>query len=96
MVWGWALTPQPALIPLDGSTIQVYVDGAPFGNATYNNYRSDIAGTFPGYGNSNGAVGYYVLDTMNLANGIHTIGWLVTDDLGRTEGLGSRFFWVQN
>ena len=41
-------------------------------------------------------MGSYVLDTTTLTNGIHTIGWLVTDDLGRAEGLGSRFFWVQN
>ena len=39
---------------------------------------------------------YFFLDTTTLSNGMHTIGWLVYDDLGRGEGLGSRFFWVQN
>jgi hypothetical protein len=94
--FGWALTPQPAAIPADGSTIRVYVDGVPLGHPTYDQYRSDIATLFPGYANSGGAVGYFVLDTTALANGIHSIQWVVTDDLGRAEGIGSRYFWVQN
>ena len=95
-VWGWALTPQPGVIPTDGSTIWVYVDGVPLGHPTYNLYRVDIATLFPGYANTDGAVGYSVLDTTALTNGIHTIAWLVTDDRGRAEGLGSRYFWVAN
>ncbi len=31
-----------------------------------------------------------------LGSGIHPLAWSVTDNLGRTEGLGSRFFWVAN
>lgn len=96
LVWGWALTPQPAMIPIDGSTIGVYVDGVPLGRPVYNLQRADIVAAFPGYANTNGAVGYFVLDTTRLANGIHTIGWLVTDNGGHAEGIGSRFFWVQN
>jgi hypothetical protein len=96
VVFGWALTPQPGAIPTDGSTIWVYVDGVPVGHPVYNQYRSDIATLFPGYANSNGAVGYYVLDTTKLANGVHTIAWSVTDDLGRVEGIGSRYFRVAN
>jgi uncharacterized repeat protein (TIGR01451 family) len=96
VVFGWALTPLPGAIPTDGSTIQVFVDGAPVGHPVYNQYRADIATLFPGYANSNGAVGYYVLDTTTLANGIHSIAWLVTDDRGRSQGIGSRYFWVDN
>jgi hypothetical protein len=96
VVFGWALTPLPAAIPTDGSTIWLAIDGQYVGHPVYNQYRADIAGAFPGYANSNGAVGYSVVDTTTLANGIHTIGWLVYDDQGRGEGLGSRFFWVQN
>jgi hypothetical protein len=96
VVFGWALTPQPGVIPFDGSTIWYAIDSQYTGHPVYNQYRADIAGAFPGYANSNGAVGYSVVDTTLLANGIHTIGWLVTDNLGRSEGLGSRFFWVQN
>ena len=31
-----------------------------------------------------------------LTNGTHQIGWLVTDNCGRADGIGSRFFSVQN
>jgi ELWxxDGT repeat protein len=95
-VYGWALTPLPAAISTDGSTIQVYVDDAPLGHPVYNQYRVDIATLFPGYANSDGAVGYYDLDTTTLTNGMHTIAWSVTDDQGRADGIGSRYFWVQN
>jgi hypothetical protein len=46
--------------------------------------------------NSNGAIGYYFLDTTTLANGVHTISWVVSDNQGRTDGIGSRFFSVLN
>ncbi|HNX98408.1 MAG TPA: hypothetical protein PKK12_12075, partial [Candidatus Aminicenantes bacterium] len=54
--FGWTLTPQPASISTDGSTIWVWVDGSPLGHPVYNLYRSDIATLFPGYANSDGAV----------------------------------------
>jgi glucose/arabinose dehydrogenase len=95
-VFGWALTPLPAAIPTNGSTIQLFVDGSPLGHPSYNLYRSDIATLFPGYANTNGAVGLFVLDTTALPNGLHTIAWSVTDDQGRSDGIGSRYFWVQN
>src|SRR5260370_5829499 len=94
--FGWALTPQPAMIPLDGSTITVVLDGALMGHPVYNNFRSDIASLFPGYANSGGAVGYYYVDTTKLANGVHTISWNAYDNQGRGEGLGSRYFNVFN
>jgi hypothetical protein len=96
VVFGWALTPLPAAIPTNGSTLVVYVDGAPLGHPVYDQYRSDIATLFPGYANSNGAVGYFVLDTRTLANGLHSIAWSAADDLARSDGLGSRYFWVAN
>jgi len=67
--FGWALTPMPASIPTDGSTIQVYVDGAAVGQPVYNQYRSDIATLFPGYANTNGAVGFYSINTGTLSIG---------------------------
>jgi hypothetical protein len=94
--FGWALTPSPKTIPADGSTITVFVDGLPMGHPTYNNYRGDIAALFPGLNNTNGAIGFRVLDTTALANGLHTIAWTVTDDQGVTEGIGSRYFIVSN
>jgi len=43
-----------------------------------------------------GAIGAFLLDTTTMTNGLHTIAWSVTDSLGRTEGVGSRFFTVLN
>lgn len=94
--WGWVLTPQPNMIPIDGSTIDVWVDGIYKGHPVYNNYREDIATLFPDYNNSNGAVGYFNLDTTPYQNGIHTIYWTATDNVGNTNGIGSRFFYVLN
>lgn len=94
--FGWALTPQPKTIPLDGSTIDVYIDGVLAGHPSYNHFRPDIAGLFPGYANSNGAVGVYQFDSTSLSNGLHTISWVVRDDAGAFQGVGSRFFSVQN
>jgi hypothetical protein len=94
--FGWALTPLPKSIPIDGSTIRVLVDGLDVGPADYNHARPDIQALFPGFNNTNGAVGFRILDTTLLENGLHTISWAVTDSAGATEGLGSRFFSVSN
>jgi hypothetical protein len=94
--FGWVLTPQPGIVPTDGSTIVVYIDGVARGNALYNIPRSDIQTLFSGYANSNGAIGYFALDTRTLDNGVHTLFWVVTDNLGRSEGIGSRYFTVLN
>jgi hypothetical protein len=94
--WGWVLTPMPNSIPTDGSTINVYVDGVNIGHPVYNVYRKDIATLFPGYTNSNGAVGYFYLDTTAYADGVHTIQWTAADNAGNTDGIGSRYFTIQN
>ena len=94
--FGWALTPQPNTVPTDGSTIFVWVDGVPLGNPVYNSYREDIASLFPGYNNSSGAGGHFFLDTTKYLNGVHTIAWSVKDDAGNQDGVGSRFFTIQN
>ncbi len=94
--WGWVLTPQPNIIPTNGSTINVYVDGVMLGHPTYNLYRADIATLFPGYANNNGAAGYFYLDTTTYENGVHTIFWTAEDNAGNTDGIGSRYFIIQN
>ena len=96
MSWGWALTPRPNIIPTDGSSIGIYVDGLSVGHPTYNLYRSDVAGLFPGYANAGGAGGYFNLDTTGYENGVHTIHWTAADDAGNIDGIGSRFFSIQN
>ncbi len=94
--WGWVLTPQPNSIHTDGSSIEVLVDGFNIGQPTYNIYRPDIATLFPGYANSDGAAGYFYLDTTPYANGIHTIQWTASDNAGNTDGIGSRYFMIHN
>jgi len=94
--FGWALTAQPNTIPTDGSTITVWVDGKAVGHPVYNQYREDIATFFPGLNNSDGAVGYFYLDTTSFQNGIHSIQWTATDDAGNTDGIGSRFVKIIN
>lgn len=59
-------------------------------------FRADIARLFPGLNNSNGAVGVFSLDTRTMTNGIHTISWVVRDNAGNAQGIGSRYFTVQN
>jgi hypothetical protein len=93
---GWVLTPQPNSIPTDGSTINVFVDGVNLGNLTYNVYRDDIAALLPGYANSGGAGGYFYLDTTAYTNGVHTIFWTAEDDAGNADGIGSRYFSINN
>ncbi len=94
--FGWVLGAQNNTIPTDGSTITVFIDGVPVGHPTYNNARPDIQTLFPGHVNTNGAVGFYVINTTTLANGVHTIAWGVSDSAGDSEGIGSRFFTVLN
>jgi hypothetical protein len=94
--WGWVLTPLPNHIATDGSTINVYVDGVNLGHPGYNIYRPDIAALFPGFANSNGAAGYFYLDTTAYANGVHTIQWTARDSDSNTDGIGSRYFSIRN
>jgi len=94
--FGWVLTQKEKVIPIDGSTIDVYIDNVYVGHPVYNQFRSDIASLFPGLANSNGAVGYFVIDTTRLTNGVHTIAWGVKDSAGRANGIGSRYFRVNN
>jgi hypothetical protein len=93
---GWALTPMPNSIPTDGSTIHAYIDGVDKGRIVYNVYRSDIAGYFPGYANSSGAGGYFEFDTTQYADGVHSIAWVATDFAGNSDGIGSRYFSIEN
>jgi len=94
--FGWVPTPQAGVVPTDGSTIQVFIDGLARGNPVYDQFRDDIATAFPGYTNSNGSTDALPIDTTTLTNGVHTIAWSVTDNLGRADGIGSRYFSVLN
>lgn len=93
---GWVLTPQPKTIPPDGSTIDVLVDGKFVGHPDYGIDYGDIAQKLPGYNNSNGAWGSYMLDTTKLENGTHTIQWRATDDSEMCHVVFSQAFFVLN
>ena len=94
--FGWALTQMPKSIPTSGSTISVLIDGAVVGSVWYDHFRPDVASLFPGLANSDGAVGFRIIDTTALTNGVHSISWTATDSDGRSGGLGSRYFRVLN
>ncbi len=76
--------------------MQVSIDSGPLQPVVYGDVRSDIAAAFAGFTNSAAAGGHFVFDTTALASGVHTIGWLITDDCNRADGVGSRFFTVHN
>jgi Viral BACON domain len=97
--FGWVLSPGARRSdPPGGGTVTVYVDGAPVGSPGGWTSRSDLSGLFPvsQYAGVETALGVFGLDTTTLANGVHTIAWVVTDTLGVTSGVGSRFFTVSN
>ncbi len=95
--FGWGLTPKvngAATCKIQSSGVQVSIDSGPLQPVVYGDARSDIAGAFPGFSNSAGAGGHFLFDWSTLTNGPHTIGWLITDDCNRADGVGSRFFTV--
>ncbi len=93
--FGWALTPGTSC-SITNPNVQVSIDSGALTPVVYGDNRTDIAGAFPGYTNADAAGGHSTLDTTTLSNGVHTIGWFVTDSCGRADGIGSRFFTVVN
>ena len=67
------------------------------GNVDYNHFRPDIAATFPGLANSNGAVGFRILDTTTLTErAAHDRRGPSATAANNAEGIGSRYFTVTN
>jgi hypothetical protein len=94
--FGWALTPA-AGCTVAGGQVFMTIDGAPPNfPVNYGDPRPDIAASFPGYSDAGNAGGAVFLDSFNYANGTHQIGWLVYDSCGNGDGVGSRFFTIQN
>jgi hypothetical protein len=73
----------------------VAIDGAFLSGIPSMSNRTDISGGFPSF-NTNGAGRGLFIDTTAYSNGVHTIGWLVTDSTDQADGVGSRFFTVAN
>jgi hypothetical protein len=95
--YGWALTPNasPACTIVNGS-VTMHIDSGPGVAVNYGDLRTDIAASFAGFSNGTNSGGASYLNTTTLSNGMHTIGWLVYDNCGRGDGIGSRFFTVLN
>ena len=69
-IFGWALTPGPNIIPTDGSTIQVIVDGVVVGQPTYNQCRGSNGTNFPPPGTCNDDIATaFGLAYRNIAEG---------------------------
>jgi hypothetical protein len=76
----------------------VFIDAVPVGNPTGWVSRSDLTSVFPSaqYAGVSSALAVFSFDSTTLANGMHSISWTVTDNMGNADGVGSRFFWVWN
>jgi len=95
--YGWALTPVASpTCSVRGGTVLMSIDSGPLQTVMYGDLRTDVAAAFPGLADTNNASGAVLMDTTTLTNGMHQIGWLVTDSCGRQDGIGSRFFNVLN
>ncbi len=97
--FGWVLAPGTRRAdPTGGGTVRVVIDGVPVGSPGGWTSRSDLTGYFPvaQYTGINTALGVFTFDTRTLTNGVHTIAWAVTDNMGGTAGVGSRYFTVAN
>jgi hypothetical protein len=94
--FGWGLTPKVAGVAtckIQPSGVQVSIDSGPLQPVVFgSDVRTDIAEAFAGFSNSAAAGGHYIFDWTTLTSGAHTIGWLITDDCNRSDGVGSRFF----
>jgi hypothetical protein len=97
--FGWVLAPAPIFAdPPDGGSVSVMVDGLSVGSPGAWNARPDLTALFPAaqYPGISKALGVFGLDTTGLADGLHTIAWIVTSNAGATVGVGSRYFTVAN
>lgn len=94
---GWVLTPPPSEVPLDGSTVSLYLDGVTLPNsASCGRVRPDVQANFTGFVNAGTPGCRFLLDTTVYADGLHNIAWIVRDAAGRQDGVGSRFFSIIN
>ncbi|MDQ3418693.1 MAG: IPT/TIG domain-containing protein, partial [Acidobacteriota bacterium] len=93
--FGWVLAPSPRRAdPPGGGSVTVYIDGNPVGAPSGWTSRPDLTALFPTYAGVGTAAGVFTFNPSSLSDGVHTIAWLVTDNTGGAEGIGSRYFTV--
>jgi hypothetical protein len=91
---GWALS-RTSDVPANSSTIGIFIDDVFIGRPGARQQRSDITAAFPTFDTTH-AVGGLFIDTTQFSNGVHTIYWIVSDNNGANDGIGSRFFTISN
>jgi hypothetical protein len=97
--FGWVLSHGTARADgIGGGTVFVLIDGTNMGSPSGWAARSDLSAIFPvaQYSGINFAEAAFGFNTTTLADGLHTISWVVTDSTGKSAGVGSRFFRVFN
>ena len=83
IVGGWALDDTGI------SRVEIYIDGAKVGDATYGALREDVFNVFPGYNNHN--AGYnWEWDTSGYSIGEHEIFARYVDNAGNVVDVGRR------
>ena len=87
---GWALDFEGV------DRVQIFVDGAPAGDAVYGLPRPGISAAFPGFPDSLLPGWSFSLNTTVLENGNHQLQVIVTDDDGFTTMIAERTFHVEN
>jgi hypothetical protein len=91
---GWVLTPASGgTIP--AANVRVAVDGVFLPDVPSRSDRADISSGFPQF-NTTGAGRGLFIDTTRYVDGVHSVGWLVTDTAGNSDGIGSPFFLIGN
>ena len=96
--FGWVLVRGEAKAYPPFGSVFVYIDGVAVGSPGLWTERSDVTALFPEatYSGVKNAVGLFTFDSTAYANGVHTIAWSVVADNGEADGIGSRFFTIQN
>lgn len=87
---GWALDFEGV------DRVQIFVDGAPVGDALYGLPRPGISAAFPGFPDSLLPGWSFSLDTTTLEDGNHQLQVIVTDDNLFTTLIAERTFHVEN
>src|SRR5262249_11352893 len=78
--------------------VQVFVDGTNIGTPGGWTARSDLTSLFAAaqYSGVGKALAVIGIDSTAFTNGVHTYVWNVTDNAGRSDGIGSRFSGISN
>jgi hypothetical protein len=93
--FGWVLgAPGRRADPPGGGTVNVLIDGNNVGQPAGWTSRADLTALFTGYEGLSTALGVFGFNPSAYSNGLHTIAWIVTDNMGGTQGVGSRYFSV--